>query len=140
MHISDYVSKTWLQELGILLKCRETFEKFLTACNYSKNIALPKFFSKFSDKCILRTSIVLYFNGVSYPIRSLIYTKCKKKYLTWLLTWVPKTFDFSKFLCSILSSHFRPLKNKPNESCKNSKKLEINALSTMRKAFKRKRK
>ena len=80
-----------------------------------------------------------------YPIRSLIYTKCKKnpsnlikvissykiysgiksqkaKKKKHLSITVPKTFDFSKFLCSISSSYFKPLKNKPNESCKNSKK------------------
>ena len=42
MHISEYVCKTCLKELGTLLKCRETFEKFLAACNSSKNTGLPK--------------------------------------------------------------------------------------------------
>ena len=46
MHISEYLCKTCLKELGILLKCRETFEKFLSACNYSKNTGLPQFFFK----------------------------------------------------------------------------------------------
>ena len=32
MHISEYPCKTCLKILGILLKCRETFEKFLAAC------------------------------------------------------------------------------------------------------------
>ena len=46
MHISEYGCKTCLKNLGILLKCRETFEKFLAACNSSKNTGLPQFFSK----------------------------------------------------------------------------------------------
>ena len=46
MHISEYVRKTCLKELGILLKCRETFEKFLAACSSSKNTGLPRFFFK----------------------------------------------------------------------------------------------
>ena len=57
MHIYEYVCKTSPKELGILLKCRETFEKLLAACNYSKNTGLSHFFSKISDNCILRTSI-----------------------------------------------------------------------------------
>ena len=57
MHISEHVCKNCLQELGILLKCRETFEKFLAACNSSKKAGLPQFFSKFYGDCILRTSI-----------------------------------------------------------------------------------
>ena len=44
MHISEYVYKNCLKELGILLKCRETFEKILAAYNSSKNTGLPKFF------------------------------------------------------------------------------------------------
>ena len=44
MHISEYVCKACLKELGILLKCRETFEKFVAACNCSKNTGLPKYF------------------------------------------------------------------------------------------------
>ena len=36
MHISEYVCKTCLKELGVMLKCRETFKKFLAACNSSK--------------------------------------------------------------------------------------------------------
>ena len=55
MRISEYVCKTCLKELGILLKCREIFEKFLGACNCSKNTGLPQFFTKVSDNCILRT-------------------------------------------------------------------------------------
>ena len=57
MHISGNVCKICLKELGILLKCRETFEKFLGACNSSKTTGLQQFFSEFSDNCILRESI-----------------------------------------------------------------------------------
>ena len=32
MHISEYACKTCLKKFGILLKCRETLEKFLAAC------------------------------------------------------------------------------------------------------------
>ena len=32
MHIFEYSCKTCLKKLGISLKCRETFEKFLAAC------------------------------------------------------------------------------------------------------------
>ena len=46
MHISEYVCKTCLKELGILLKCRETFEKFLAAGNFFENIGLSQFFFK----------------------------------------------------------------------------------------------
>ena len=44
MHISEYVCKTCLKELGSLLKCWETFENFIAACNSSKNARLPRFF------------------------------------------------------------------------------------------------
>ena len=47
MHISEYVCKTCLKELGILLKCSETFEKFLTSCNFLKILVFQNFFSKF---------------------------------------------------------------------------------------------
>ena len=50
MHISEYVCQTCLKELEIFLKCKESFEKFLAACNSSKNTGLPLV-------CILRTSI-----------------------------------------------------------------------------------
>ena len=43
-HIFEYIRKTCLKEFGILLKCRETFEKFLAACNSSKNTGLLQFF------------------------------------------------------------------------------------------------
>ena len=46
MHISEYVCKTCLKNLGILLRCREAFEKFLAACNSSKNNGLPQYFFK----------------------------------------------------------------------------------------------
>ena len=42
MHISEYVCKTCLKKLRILLKCRETFEKFLATWSSSKNTGLPK--------------------------------------------------------------------------------------------------
>ena len=58
-----------------------------------------------------------------------------------------KTFwFFSEFFCSISSSHFQSsnfmsaFNRKPNRIWKNSKKLERNALSTIGKAFKKKRK
>ena len=44
MHISEYVCKTYLKELGILLECREIFEKFLAASYSSKNTGLTQFF------------------------------------------------------------------------------------------------
>ena len=46
IHISEYVCKTCLKELRISLKCSETFEKFLVACNSSKNTGLSQFFFK----------------------------------------------------------------------------------------------
>ena len=46
MHISEYACKTCLKKWGILLKCRETFEKFLTACQHFYNTGLPQFFFK----------------------------------------------------------------------------------------------
>ena len=56
MHISEYACKTCLKGLGILLKCRETFERCLTECNSSKNTGLSQF-HKFSDNCMLKTSV-----------------------------------------------------------------------------------
>ena len=44
MHISECACKTCLKKLGILLKCRETFEKFLAAC---------EFFLTKTKKCLL---------------------------------------------------------------------------------------
>ena len=44
MRFSEYVSKICLKELGIFLKCRETFEKFLVAFNSFKNTGFPEFF------------------------------------------------------------------------------------------------
>ena len=49
MHISEYVCKKCLKELEILLKFRETFEKFLGACNSSKNTGLPQFSDNFKN-------------------------------------------------------------------------------------------
>ena len=73
MHISEYVCKTCLKELGILLKCRETFEKFLAACNSSKNTGLPQFFFKGFWQ--------LYFKNINFL------TKTKRCLLCWLL-WI----------------------------------------------------
>ena len=42
MHIAEYVCKTCLKELGILLKYRETFEKIFVASNSSKNTGHPQ--------------------------------------------------------------------------------------------------
>ena len=69
MHISEYACKT----LGILLKCRETFEKFLAACNSSKNTGLPQFFFKGFWQ--------LYFKNINFL------TKTKNCLLCWLL-WI----------------------------------------------------
>ena len=51
-------SPSRVKELGILVKFRGTFKKFLAACNSSKNTGLPQFFSNVSDNCILRASII----------------------------------------------------------------------------------
>ena len=45
-HISEYICKTCSKGLGILLKCKETFEKFIEAWNSSKSTGLPQFFFK----------------------------------------------------------------------------------------------
>ena len=45
-HISEYICKICLKELGILWKCRETFEQFIAAWNSSKNNGLPQLFFK----------------------------------------------------------------------------------------------
>ena len=73
MHISGYVCKICLRELEILLKCRETFEKFLAACNSSKNTGLPQFFFKGFWQ--------LYFKNINFL------TKTKRCLLCWLL-WI----------------------------------------------------
>ena len=41
------ISSKLLKELGILLKRRETLEKFVAAWNSSKNAGLPQFFQRF---------------------------------------------------------------------------------------------
>ena len=43
MHICECICKTCLKELGILLKCREAFEKFIAACNSSETTGLSSF-------------------------------------------------------------------------------------------------
>ena len=73
MHISEYVCKICLKELEILLKCWETFEKFLAACNFSKNTGLPQFF--FIGFC------QLYFININFL------TKTKRCLLCWL-SWI----------------------------------------------------
>ena len=64
-----------------------------------------------------------------------------------MLLTVPKSFDFSQIssvpFYRVTFSYpisWVLLIDKPNESCKNSKKFEINPLSTIKKAFKKKRK
>ena len=68
---SEYVCKTCWKELRILLKCRETLEKFLEVCISSKNTGLPQFFSQVFGNYILRTSIS--------------WQKAKRCLLSWLL-------------------------------------------------------
>ena len=73
MHIAEYVCKTCLKELGILLNCWENFKKFLAACNSSQNTALPQFF--FEDFW------QLHFKNINFP------AKTKRCLLCWLL-WI----------------------------------------------------
>ena len=73
MHICEYICKTCLKELGILLKCRETFEKFLAVCNSSKNTGLPQsFFIGFWQQ---------YFKNINFLIKT-------KRCLLYLLLWI----------------------------------------------------
>ena len=65
-----YFCKMCLKELEILLKCKETFEKFIAACNSSKNAGLPQFFFKVFWQ--------LYFKNISFL------TKTKRCLLFWL--------------------------------------------------------
>ena len=73
LYISEYVCKTCLKESGIFLKCRETFEKCLAACNSSKNTGLTQFFFKVFWQ--------LYFKNINFL------TKTKRCILCWLL-WI----------------------------------------------------
>ena len=73
MRTSEYVCKTYLKELGILLKCRETYEEFLAACNSSKNTGLPK--------KIFTSLLQLYFKNINFE------TKTRRCLLCWLL-WI----------------------------------------------------
>ena len=59
--------------LGVLLKCRKTFKKFLAACNSSKKTGLPQFFFKGFWQ--------LHFKNINFL------TKTKSCLLYWLL-WV----------------------------------------------------
>ena len=66
MYISEYACRTCLKELGILLKCRKVFEKFLAACNSSKNAGLPQvFFPQFNKN--QKVPIVLTFTNSKLP-------------------------------------------------------------------------
>ena len=97
MHVSEYVCKTCLKELGILLKGRETFEKFLAACNSSNNTGLPQFF--------FTSFYQLYFKNISFL------TKTKKCLLCWLL-WIQNNQMTGKYLTSntTFSKKVNPMK------------------------------
>ena len=78
MHISEYIGKTCLKELGILLKFRETFEKFIAAWKYwSSTIS----FYEISSTVIYISKDQKFIIHVFYwciPLDHEIYTKCKK--------------------------------------------------------------
>ena len=82
MHISEYVCKTCLKESGILLKWRETFEKFLAACISSKNTGVPQFFFYTGFR-------QLHFKTINFP------TKTKRCLLSWLL-WIENYNDWQR--------------------------------------------
>ena len=95
-----------LKELGILLKCRETFEKFFAACNSSKNTRYAEFYEFKTTSLTSKTTffkkvnplkypvqtyilVLLFTYLLVYPIKSIIcipsheiFTKCNKKHLT----------------------------------------------------------
>ena len=52
----------WSQRIRDFVKCKETFEKFLAACNSSKNICLQKFFFKGFWQ--------LYFKNINFPTKT----------------------------------------------------------------------
>ena len=93
MHISEYACKT----LGILLKCRETFEKFLAACQLFWKYWSSKFFSIISWQ--------LYFKNINFL------TKTKKCLLCWLL-WIQNYQMTGKYLTSntTFSEKVNPMK------------------------------
>ena len=97
MHISEYICKTCLKELGILLKCRETFEKFLAACQLFWKYWSSKFFSIISWQ--------LYFKNINFL------TKTKKCLLCWLL-WIQNYQMTGKYLTSntTFSKKVNPIK------------------------------
>ena len=70
MHISEYVCKTCIKELGILL----TFEKIFAAANSSENTGLPRFF-------FLKVSWQLYFKNINFLAKI-------KRCLLWWLLWI----------------------------------------------------
>ena len=78
MHISEYIGKTCLKELGILLKFRKTFEKFIAAWKYwSSTIS----FYEISSTVIYISKDQKFIIHVFYwciPLDHEIYTKCKK--------------------------------------------------------------
>ena len=82
MHISEYACKTCLKKLGVLLKSRATFEKFLAACQLFLNTGLPQFFSKFFWQLLFKNVNIL--------------TKTKKCLLCWLLWTDKKRTDWQK--------------------------------------------
>ena len=49
IHVSEYVCKTCLKELGIFFKHKKTFEKFLQAASFLKMIVFHTCFSKIPD-------------------------------------------------------------------------------------------
>ena len=97
MHISEYACKTCLKKLGILLKCRETFEKFLAACQlfwkYWSSTFFPNIFWQ------------LYFKNINFL------TKTKKCLLCWLL-WIQNYQMTGKYLTSntTFSKKVNPMK------------------------------
>ena len=97
-----------VKELGILLKCRETFEQFFAACNSSKNTRYAEFYEFKTTSLTSKTTffkkvnplkypvqtyilVLLFTYLLVYPIKSIIcipsheiFTKYNKKHLTWL--------------------------------------------------------
>ena len=89
MHVSEYICKTCLKELGILLKCRETLEKFLAAWNSCKNFRSTNFLKKtkrsilcwllwiqnyhMTGKCLKRkATFSKIVNPMKYPVQTYI--------------------------------------------------------------------
>ena len=83
IYISEYVWKTLLQELGILLKCSKTFEELLAACNSPKNTGLPQFFFKVFWK--------LYLKKRQFPNKNQKVPLCWALWIQNYLRWLAKT-------------------------------------------------